>query len=154
MSYWPRRLFTTAPPTPSGGSALILPFRVPPRQQDLEDAQNPSQPPPTDTASPFLSHLSQVNLQIYNNSKGNHECLWPKIAEEIYNLQKDYGDLIIFVPGSELKPKYKCGICNKDDSTSGRRHPHQKRRWDLSPDILAHGPNKIKPWYAPWYVLV
>jgi hypothetical protein len=153
MNQWPYRLFTTAPPTPSGGSTLPLgSFRVPPRQQDLEDLQNPSQAPPTDPTPRFVGELSQINRQIYNDCRGNRTSLWPVIAEEIYNLQVRYGELIVFIPGSEKKPRYRCGVCSHPN-TPNPVHLNPKRRWDSSPDILSHGVHQIKPWFSNWYVL-
>jgi hypothetical protein len=154
MNQWPHRLFTTAPPTPSGGYTLPLgPFQLPPKQQDLEDLQNPSQPPPIDPRPRFIGQLSPTNQQIYNNCRGNRTNLWPLIAEDIYNLQTRYGELIVFVPGSERNPRYICGVCSHP-TTTNRVHTKPKRRWDSSPDILSHGRHKIKPWFSSWYVLL
>jgi hypothetical protein len=154
MNQWPYRLFTTAPPTPSGGSTLPLwSFRVPPRQQDLEDLQDSSQAPPTDPTPRFVGELSWTNLQIYKNCRGNRPSLWPDIAEDIYNLQEQYGELIVLIPGLERKPRYRCGVCSHP-STTNPVHTAPKRRWDSSPDILSHGVHQIKPWFSNWYVLI
>lgn len=150
---WPNRLFTTAPPSPTGGTCLPLAtFRVPLGQDSLDETQNPSQSLPLDPLNVFLIKLTPVNEIIYHNCRGNRPNLWPDIAEEIYNLQQEYGDLIVpFLAGGSQNTKdakYRCGIC-LHSGIANPPHTTEKRRWDCSPDILSHGPRRIKPWFSP-----
>jgi tetratricopeptide (TPR) repeat protein len=110
-------------------------------QQQLAYNQSPSLLPhqlhQTPPFKPPTGSLNPPNLRIWDDMKGNRQNYWETVYNEILNLQRQYGDLVIPHPQSG---NFLCRICNHGPL----------RRWDLSPHILGHASSQIKPWFSEW----